>query len=52
MLTNLNPIRIQISDYIPVESASTLEGYYVEKYRNAGWNILNKCNLQAYVGLS
>ncbi len=40
--SNLQPIRKQLTDYIDVEDAVKLEKYYVEKYKNEGWNILNK----------
>ena len=40
-LTGYIPIRKQLTDYIDVEIASKLEGEYVEKYKNDGWNILN-----------
>jgi predicted GIY-YIG superfamily endonuclease len=40
--TNLNPIFKQITDYIIVDNAIIKEGEYVEKYKNDGWNILNK----------
>lgn len=40
--TNLQPIRKKISDYIEVENAMKLENETVEKYKNDGWNILNK----------
>jgi hypothetical protein len=39
--TGYVPIRKQLTDYINVEKASKLEGEYVEKYKNDGWNILN-----------
>ena len=35
------PIFIKLTDYIDVEDAKKLEGYYVEKYRKDGFNILN-----------
>jgi hypothetical protein len=41
-LTGLTPIRKQLTDYIPVDEASVLEGVYVEKYKNEGWIILNQ----------
>jgi len=31
-----------LTEYIDMEDAKNLEGEYVEKYRNEGWNILNK----------
>lgn len=39
--TGLIPIRKQLTDYISVDEAIFLEGDYVEKYRVAGWRILN-----------
>lgn len=39
--TGYFPIRKQLTDYIDVEIASKLEGEYVERYKNDGWNILN-----------
>jgi hypothetical protein len=40
--TGLIPIRKQLTDYIDVQEASKLEGYYVEKYEKEGWYILNR----------
>ena len=40
--TKQEPKLIQLTDYIDVEDAKILEGEFVEKYRNNGWNILNK----------
>jgi hypothetical protein len=40
--TSLNPIRKQLTDYIDINDAIKLEGFYVEKYKSEGWNILNK----------
>lgn len=39
--TGYIPTRKQLTDYIDVEIASKLEGEYLEKYKNDGWNILN-----------
>jgi len=40
--TNLQPIIKQLTDYLSVDEAIKLEYFYVEKYKNEGWNILNK----------
>ena len=40
--TNLQPIRKQLTDYIDVADAINLEEFYVIKYKNEGWNILNR----------
>ena len=40
-LTNLTPTLKQITDYISANDAKYLEIYYIEKYKNEGWNILN-----------
>lgn len=40
--TNLNPEFKLLTDYVDVELAIKLEGEYLEKYRQDGWNILNK----------
>lgn len=40
--TNIIPKLIKLTDYINVNVAQIKEGEYVEKYRNDGWNILNK----------
>ena len=40
--TELMPVRKRLTKYIPVKEASFLEKYYVEKYKNEGWIILNK----------
>lgn len=39
--TGLTPIRKTLTEFVPVEEARFLEGYYVEKYKSEGWNILN-----------
>ena len=39
--TNIQPIIKQITDYIDVNEASKLEVYYIEKYSNDGWVVLN-----------
>ncbi len=39
--TNLIPLKKQLTNYIDVDKASILEGFYVKKYKNEGWNILN-----------
>ena len=33
---------IQLTDYIEKNEASKMEKYYVEKYKDEGWNILNR----------
>jgi hypothetical protein len=48
--TGLTPIRKQLTDYIEVNEAIKLEKYYVEKYKNEGWNILNKSKTGAIGG--
>ena len=48
--TNLVPLHKQLTDYIPVEKAVYLEGYYVEEYRNNNWYILNKVKTGAIGG--
>lgn len=40
--TGLTPIRIEISDYIDAQDASNLEQLTENKYRDEGWNILNR----------
>lgn len=40
--TNLIPKLIKLTDYIPVKDAIEKEKYYVEKYKNEDWIILNK----------
>ena len=40
--TSLTPIRKQLTDYIFVEKAILMEEFYVQKYKNSGWKILNK----------
>jgi hypothetical protein len=39
--TNLIPVRKQLTDYIDVNKAIKLEGFYVEQYKNEKWTILN-----------
>ena len=39
---NIIPIIKQLTEYIPVDEAVKLEGFYVEKYRKDGWIILNR----------
>jgi hypothetical protein len=40
--TGLQPIYKQLTDYVEVEYAIRLEEEYVTKYKNDGWNVLNK----------
>jgi hypothetical protein len=42
--TNLKPTLKQLTDYMQVDIAAMLEDYYIEFYRNNGWNVLNKVN--------
>lgn len=39
---NINPILKQLSEYIPIDDAVKLENLYLNKYKNEGWNILNR----------
>jgi hypothetical protein len=41
-VTQLNPQFIQLTEYIPVDYAVKLEEDYINKYKNDGWNILNR----------
>ena len=48
IITKLNPIKKILTDgYVSVVDAVKLEGFYVEKYKNEGWNILNKAKTGA-----
>ena len=40
--TNLIPKLIQLTDYVYVEYSIKLEDFYLQKYKNNNWNILNK----------
>jgi hypothetical protein len=40
--TNLTPVRVLKSDYIPAQEASKLEQNILQNYLENGWNILNK----------
>ena len=40
--TGIIPIYKQLTDYVEVEQAIKLEEEFVNKYKNNGWNILNK----------
>jgi predicted GIY-YIG superfamily endonuclease len=42
LLTGLNPLHKQLTDYVSVEEAIILEGKYVDEYKESGWTILNK----------
>lgn len=48
--TELIPKLIQLTEYVPLKIAEILEGGYVEKYRDNGWNILNKVKTGAIGG--
>ena len=50
ILTGLQPIRKQLTDYIPVDEAIELEGYYLNKYIDDGWIKLNKTSTGAIGG--
>jgi hypothetical protein len=39
--TNIKPVLKQLTDYLIVDDASTLEIKYIEDYRKNGWKILN-----------
>jgi predicted GIY-YIG superfamily endonuclease len=39
--TGLTPIRKLLTDYISVDKAIEREGFYIESYRDLGWDILN-----------
>jgi ribosome-associated toxin RatA of RatAB toxin-antitoxin module len=40
--TGLKPVRKQLTEYIDVNDAVIMENYYLNFYKNNGWNILNK----------
>ena len=40
--TNLQPVLIQITNYVDVNDASKYEGFCLDDYKQKGWNILNK----------
>jgi len=48
--SKLKPIRKQLTEYINVNDAIKLEGYYVEKYNSEGWCVLNKAKTGAIGG--
>lgn len=48
--TNLQPNRILLTKYIEVNKAIKMEEYYVNKYNENGWNILNKVKTGAIGG--
>jgi hypothetical protein len=48
--TNLIPIRIQLTEFLSVNESIRLEEFYVNKYKNEGWDILNKVKTGAIGG--
>lgn len=40
--TGLQPIRKELTDYMPYDKAQVAEGEWVEKYKQGGWIMLNK----------
>lgn len=40
---NIFTLPIRLTDYLSVDKASILEGEYINKYKEDGWIILNKC---------
>ena len=48
--TELKPIQKQLTDYIDVNDAIKMEEYYLQKYINDGWIILNKTKTGAIGG--
>ena len=40
-ISNLKPIIKQLTDYIPVEEAASLEIYFIKYYREHNWKVLN-----------
>ena len=49
-LNNLSPTFRQLTEYIAIEDAREMEGFYVYKYRNEGWEILNVAETGAVGG--
>lgn len=50
--TNIKPELKQLTDYLEIEDAKLKEQYYVEKYKNEGWNILNKAKTGSLGGIT
>ena len=48
--TNIFTLPVRLTDYLPVDKASILEGEYINKYRENGWIILNKCKSGGIAG--
>lgn len=40
--TNLIPEIIILTDYLPAKTAQKMEDFYINKYKNNNWNLLNK----------
>lgn len=40
--TNLTPILIKLTDYLPIKIAQNLENYYINEYKRNNWVLLNK----------
>lgn len=49
--TNISPTFKQLTDYVNVDIAVKLEGEYVQKYKDDGWNILNKAKTGSIGGV-
>ena len=50
--TDIIPELKQLTDYLEIEDAKLKELYYVEKYKNEGWNILNKAKTGSIGGIT
>lgn len=42
--TGLEPTFTKLTDYMPAEEASKMEGVYKEEYKKQGWTMLNRAN--------
>lgn len=45
--TGLEPTFTKLTDYMPAEEASKMEGIYKEEYKKQGWTMLNRANTGA-----
>jgi predicted GIY-YIG superfamily endonuclease len=50
--TSIIPELKQLTDYLEIEEAKLKEQHYVEKYKNEGWNILNKVKTGSLGGIT
>lgn len=50
--TKLIPLLKQLTEFIDIEKSKEMENFYLNKYKNDGWNILNKAKTGSVGGIT